>query len=125
MRKLISIMIMLPLSACSQDPIERCVAAQMEDFDANLAAPKQVEPSNNDELTETSPRPVDGMKRVRVEAPDGVVHLIDVPKNSSSEQIIALAEVRFGSASAAIEENPETRTEFKARAHLICMSASK
>lgn len=125
MRKLISIMIMLPLSACSQDPIERCVAAQMEDFDANLAAPKQVEPSNNDELTETSPPPVDGMKRFRVEAPDGVVHLIDAPKNSSSEQIIALAEARFGSASAAIEENPETRTEFKARAHLICMSASK
>jgi hypothetical protein len=118
-------MIMLSFSACSQDPIEKCVAAQMEDFDANLAAPKQAVPSDNDELTETSPPPVDGMKRFRVEAPDGVVHLIDVPQNSSSEQIIALAEARFSSASSAIEENPETRTEFKARAHLICMSVSK
>lgn len=125
MRKLIYIMIMLPLSACSQDPIEKCVAAQMEDFDANLAAPKPAEPSINEELTENSPPPVDGMKRFRVEAPDGEVHLIDAPKNSSSEQIIALAEAQFGSASAPVVEEPETRTEFKARAHLICMSASK
>ena len=125
MRKLISIMILLPLSACSQDPIEKCVAAQMEQFDADLAAPKQAEPSTNDELTETSPPPVDGMKRFRVETPDGVVHLIDAPKNSSSEQIIANAEVRFGPQSTPIVEDPETRIEFKARAHLICLSVSK
>jgi len=77
MRKLMSIMIMLSLSACSQDPIEKCVAAQMEQFDADSAAPKQAEPSANDIY------------------------------------------------SPSIVEDPETRTEFKARAHLICLSVSR